>query len=209
MLKKINLSEQAYDELVNRIVSGGFSAGETLQEEKLSAEFGISRTPVREALRRLAAEGLVELFPRCGYRVSLPDDEALDELYECRVGLELMALELAIGKIPQEEISALKRKLENAVKKRNVSLVLAADSEMHELIADCSGNRYLASLVRQFMRKTAPFRHVLNRENPEKLTGDRLMILDAVAKRDRERSAVLLREHIMRGRRREVYCLGN
>lgn len=200
MLKKINLSEQAYDELVSRIVSGGFSAGETLQEEKLSAEFGISRTPVREALRRLAAEGLVELLPRRGYRVSLPDDEALDELYECRVGLELMALELAIEEIPQKEIAALKRKLENAAKKQNASLVLSADSEMHELIADCSGNRYLASLIQQFMRKTAPFRRICNLENLEKLTGERLMILDAIGKRDRKRSAVLLREHIMRGR---------
>lgn len=109
MLKKNNLSDQAYDELVRRIVSGTFPAGRMLQEEKLSSEFGISRTPVREALQRLSAEGLVEQLPRRGYRVSLPDEEALKELYECRTGLELMALNLALGEIPEQEIFALEK----------------------------------------------------------------------------------------------------
>lgn len=112
MLKKNNLSDQAYDELVRRIVSGTFPAGRMLQEEKLSSEFGISRTPVREALQRLSAEGLVEQLPRRGYRVSLPDEEALKELYECRTGLELMALNLALGEIPEQEIFALEKKTE-------------------------------------------------------------------------------------------------
>ena len=95
MLKKTNLSVQAYDELAKRIVSGKFTAGETLREEKISEEFGISRTPVREALQRLEAEGLVEQLPRRGYRVSMPDEEALNELFLCRAELETAALRLA------------------------------------------------------------------------------------------------------------------
>ena len=76
MLKKMNLSDQAYDELVKKIISGGYPGGTTLQEEKLASEFGISRTPVREALKRLAAEGLIEQLPRKGFRVAMPDDDA-------------------------------------------------------------------------------------------------------------------------------------
>lgn len=201
MLKKINLSDQAYDELVKRIVSGKFPAGETLQEEKLTAEFGISRTPVREALQRLAAEGLVEPLPRRGYRVSLPDAEALGELFECRAGLELMALRLAIAEIPAEEIAVLKKKLKDAGEKQSTKLVLEADTEMHGLIMDHSGNRYLASLIRQFMRKTAPFRSYRNQENLKEREKERIQILDAIAKRDLEEASAFLRDHIMQGKR--------
>ncbi len=201
MLKKVNLSDQAYDELVKRIVSGKFPAGETLQEEKLTAEFGISRTPVREALQRLAAEGLVEPLPRRGYRVSLPDAEALGELFECRAGLELMALRLAIAEIPAEEIAVLKKKLKDAGEKQSTKLVLEADTEMHGLIMDHSGNRYLASLIRQFMRKTAPFRSYRNQENLKEREKERIQILDAIAKRDLEEASAFLRDHIMQGKR--------
>ena len=202
MLKKINLSDQAYDELVNRIVSGAFPAGVTLQEEKLSAEFGISRTPVREALQRLAAEGLVEQLPRRGYRVSLPEDEALDELYECRAGLELMALKLALPEIPGQEIAALKKKLKSAAGKQSVSLSLEADSEMHSLIMEYSGNRYLASLIQQFMRKTAPFRSYRNQEHPEAGAEERIRILEAIGRRDLETASALLKEHLLQGKQR-------
>ncbi len=202
MLKKINLSDQAYDELVNRIVSGAFPAGELLQEEKLSVEFGISRTPVREALQRLAAEGLVEQLPRRGYRVSLPDDAALDELFECRVGLELMALKLALPEIPETEIAALKKKLQTASGKKDPVLSLEADNEMHTLIMESGGNRYLASLIRQFMRKTAPFRSYRNQEEPEKGNRERIRILEAIEERSFQKASRLLKEHILQGKRR-------
>ena len=114
MLKKMNLSDQAYDELVKKIISGGYPGGTTLQEEKLASEFGISRTPVREALKRLAAEGLIEQLPRKGFRVAMPDDDALTELFECRCGLELLALKNAMGAIPPEKIETLKEKLRSA-----------------------------------------------------------------------------------------------
>ena len=104
MLKKISLAEQAYDELVKNIITGVHSGGEMLQEERLAADFGISRTPVREALQRLAAEGLVEQLPRRGFRVALPEEEALSELFECRCVLETSALQKSIHHIPAEEI---------------------------------------------------------------------------------------------------------
>lgn len=199
MLKKNNLSDQAYDELVRRIVSGTFPAGRMLQEEKLSSEFGISRTPVREALQRLSAEGLVEQLPRRGYRVSLPDEEALKELYECRTRLELMALNLALGEIPEQEIFVLEKKLKNASGEKNPALSLEADTEMHSLIMDFSGNRYLAALIRQFMMKTAPFRSYRNQKNLEENNEERLQILDAIRERNLKKASRLLKEHILPG----------
>lgn len=202
MLKKTNLSIQAYDELAKRIVSGKFTAGEMLREEKISEEFGISRTPVREALQKLEAEGLVEQLPRRGYRVSMPDEEALNELFLCRAELETAALRLAFHEIPVSAIDVLEKKIRNAAKKRSIPLALEADTAMHELIMDYAGNRYLCSLIRQFMRQTAPFRRLHNLENLQETAEQRLLFLNALKQRNAETASTLLHAHILQGKGR-------
>lgn len=205
MLKKVNLSDQAYDELVKKIISGEYPGGTTLQEEKLAMEFGISRTPVREALRRLAAEGLIEQLPRKGFQVAMPDDDALTELFECRSGLELLALKRAMLAIPAEKIELLKAKLRSAAQRKDSRrIALEADGEMHALFSDHCGNRYLGALIQQFRTKTAPYRNYRNRERAplEELISERMAILDAVLARDTETAARLLKEHILKGKSR-------
>lgn len=205
MLKKVNLSDQAYDELVKKIISGGYPGGTTLQEEKLASEFGISRTPVREALKRLAAEGLIEQLPRKGFRVAMPDDDALTELFECRCGLELLALKNAMGAIPPEKIETLKEKLRSAARRKDSRrIALEADGEMHALFSDHCGNRYLSALIQQFRTKTAPYRNYRNRERAplEELITERMEILDAVLAGDTEKVSILLRKHILKGKSR-------
>ena len=205
MLKKMNLSDQAYDELVKKIISGGYPGGTTLQEEKLASEFGISRTPVREALKRLAAEGLIEQLPRKGFRVAMPDDDALTELFECRCGLELLALKNAMGAIPPEKIETLKEKLRSAARRKDSRrIALEADGEMHALFSDHCGNRYLSALIQQFRTKTAPYRNYRNRERAplEELITERMESLDAVLAGDTEKASILLRKHILKGKSR-------
>ena len=205
MLKKMNLSDQAYDELVKKIISGGYPGGTTLQEEKLASEFGISRTPVREALKRLAAEGLIEQLPRKGFRVAMPDDDALTELFECRCGLELLALKNAMGAIPPEKIETLKEKLRSAARRKDSRrIALEADGEMHALFSDHCGSRYLSALIQQFRTKTAPYRNYRNRERAplEELITERMEILDAVLAGDTEKASILLRKHILKGKSR-------
>ncbi len=204
MLKKINLSDQAYEELVKKIVSGTYPAGETLPEEKLTVEFGISRTPVREALRRLAAEGLIEPLPR-GFRVALPDEKALRELFECRCMLELQALKRAIGRIPAEKTDGLLAALRQCPRGENArKSALAADQEMHALIRDYCGNRCLAALIEQFHRKTAPYRNYRNYENArlKDLIAERIGILSAIREQNLEKAERLLEKHILNG------CIG-
>lgn len=201
MLKKINLSDQVYEELVKKIVSGAYPAGEMLPEEKLTAEFGISRTPVREALRRLAAEGLIEPQQR-GFRVALPDDKALRELFECRCALELQALKLAMERIPEEKIDALLADLQQCGSGKNARQnALAADQEMHGLLRDYCDNRYLAALLGQFHLKTAPYRNYRNYEDTHfrDLIRERADILRAIRERNPEKAAALLEKHILSG----------
>lgn len=91
-LEKTNLSEQAYRLLTERILNGKYPAGTRLTEEALAAEFGISRTPLREALRRLTTEGLLEALPKRGLRVTSPTEAEIAELFECRSMIEPPAL---------------------------------------------------------------------------------------------------------------------
>ena len=201
MLKKVNLSEQAYEELVKKILSGVYPAGETLQEEKLTAEFGISRTPVREALWRLASEGLIEQLAR-GFRVAVLDGDALKELFECRCGLELQALQTALDRIPEEEIDSLLALLDRCAGKKNArKIALDADHEMHSLIRNYCGNRYLSALIGQFHLKTAPYRSYRNYEKAsvEMLVSERIGILRAIRERNLAKASELLREHIVKG----------
>ena len=201
MLKKTNLSELAYEEIVNRIIQGYLKAGETLQEEKLSGEFGISRTPVREALKKLSSEGFIEQLAR-GFRVAMPDEDALKELFECRCALEIQALRNSIKAIPESEIDSLLERMERCKTARNPkNSALKADQDMHDLICDYCGNRYLASLIGQFFLKTAPYRNYHNDSGMavKKVIGERSAILRAIRVRDLEKASDLLRKHIMGG----------
>lgn len=207
MLKKISLAEQAYDELVKNIITGVYAAGTMLQEERIAAEFGISRTPVREALQKLAAEGLVEQLPRRGFRAALPEEDALDELFECRSILETAALERAIDHIPPEEIAILQKKISELSEETETTrhLLLEADEEMHDLLTNYCGNRYLNNLIRQFRLKTAPLRNYRNcgTTPAAELAAERLAILNALQQKETAHAAGLLKEHIQRGRASE------
>lgn len=203
MLKRDNLAEQAYEELVNRIVSGACPAGAELREEKLTAEFGISRTPVREALRRLAAEGLAERAPGKGLRVSVPDAAGLRELFACRALVEKAALAAAAPRIPPAELRALRAELAaGPAAAPAAGGRLAADDRMHSLLAEWCGNRYLAELVRRFILKTSPYRGYRDRglgPDAAAVVAERLAVVDALLAGDAARAAELLEAHIMGG----------
>ncbi len=135
----------------------------------------------------------------------MPDDDALTELFECRCGLELLALKNAMGAIPPEKIETLKEKLRSAARRKDSRrIALEADGEMHALFSDHCGNRYLSALIQQFRTKTAPYRNYRNRERAplEELITERMEILDAVLAGDTEKASILLRKHILKGKSR-------
>jgi len=91
-----------------RVLSGEFASGSRLRQESLATEFGVSRTPVREALRKLQAAGIVQLEPRRGARVRGPSAREVREAYEVRAELEGLAAALAAGRIRDEELRRLR-----------------------------------------------------------------------------------------------------
>ena len=172
-LKRTNLSEQAYRLLTERILSGEYAAGTRLTEETLAEEFGVSRTPLREALRRLTAEGLIEPLARRGLRVTSPDNAEIAELFLCRSLIEPRVLIDSLPRIPKEEILALLDRLESATPEES----LAVDEAMHRLAATYCGNRFLKEIIVNLIRRSAPFRTIRTYAAPEIPKAERAELL--------------------------------
>lgn len=201
MIKRINLSQQAYRELVEKIVSGAYPGGTKLTEEGLCREFGISRTPIREALLKLETEGMIEPLPKRGVRVKSLDADEVRELFDCRRELETLALRRAIGHLPADEIAELVADLENLPAKDDdaMAAIVESDGRMHQLLADYCGNRYLQAILHQLIRQSAPYRIYRNRGDCRTAAGERLELIRSIQSGDTERAVKLLTTHIDRG----------
>lgn len=147
-------SGRAYAELKRRLLAGDFRLGARLREVKLAASLGVSRTPVREALLRLHAEGLVARQPDGGYTPVIPDVDAVRWLYEVRAGLELQAIQRpartgaphdrrAIDTLVQEWEALLDEHPEPAPE------FVLVDESFHVALAEAAGNPALVEMLRQ------------------------------------------------------------
>ena len=190
-LERKSLSEQAYRLLAERIVGGRYPAGSRLTEEALASEFGISRTPLREALRRLTAEGLIEPLPKRGLRVVSPSPEEIAELFDCRSRIEPPLLREALPRIPKEELLELRRRLETGDPEES----LAVDESMHRLIAEHCGNRFFREIALNLLKRSAPYRTLRNCAIPEAPRSERIGLLDAMIAGRAEEAAELLIRH--------------
>lgn len=140
--------EAAYERIREGILSGAMKRGTRLREERLAEEIGVSRTPVREALRRLSSEGLVEFLPNRGARVSAWSARELEDLYEIRAMLEGHAARLAAQRITGEEIAHLDDLATQMEAADDLADVKRLNSEFHRLIVRASRNSQLDTLVR-------------------------------------------------------------
>jgi DNA-binding GntR family transcriptional regulator len=145
----IALREQVLSELRRRIVDGDYAQGERLTENRLADDFGVSRNPVREALRVVESEGFVEILPRRGAVVATLDDTAIRDLFAVRKQLETLAAGLAAERATEEDVARLRGLLAEAnaaTDSEDFARVAELNSELHVAVIDISGNRWLASL---------------------------------------------------------------
>jgi DNA-binding GntR family transcriptional regulator len=200
-VRNLTLREQVLEHLREEILSERLQPGTELQEVALSEELGVSRGPIREAIGRLAAEGLVTVRPRRGAVVrSLSKDEFL-ELYQVREALEMMAVRLAVPKLTDDDLDALERLVDDMAERAKADDVLGffeANTAFHQRFFDASGNRMLAELYRQLRGQID--RHRLRslelRGTLERSIAEHKAILRAAKARDVERAAHLVAEHI-------------
>jgi DNA-binding GntR family transcriptional regulator len=144
--------EDAYDKLRGWIIDGTLKPEETLRDHEIAAVLGVSRTPVREALRRLEDEGLVETALNRWTRVAALDLNKAAETYEIIEALEVLALEQAFPGLMSEDLRALEeanRAMQKAARRQEPALAVIADEDFHEFLIRHANNGELLLLLRQ------------------------------------------------------------
>jgi DNA-binding GntR family transcriptional regulator len=197
-----SVADQVYEVLRERIASGEIERGSRLHQEDLAKEFGVSRTPVREALRRLAAEGLVDLFANRGARVATATNEQLRSSYETRLVVEPGAARMAAERGlegPMELMRAAIAEEERAG--RSPAKHFKANRAFHLALVKATGNPQLV----QFMEHVWIGRIGATLDE-ERIDSDGLIadhdahrsIADAIEAGDGERAEELARGHLLR-----------
>lgn len=204
-LSKINLNdykplrEVIFNTLREAIISGELKPGERLMEVQLAEKMGVSRTPVREAIRMLELEGLVSMLPRKGAHVAELSVKDIMDVLEVRASLDGLATGLAAERITDEEIKSLKQiQTQFAVylEKDNLQGSIKKDVEYHELIYRASRNEKLIQIVHNLRERVQRFRVIYLKDymSPRELIKEHMSILDAIADRNTEaaqKSAVI------------------
>lgn len=146
-IARVPLSEQVYRSLMELIVSGSFPPGTELKEQHIAKQLNVSATPVREALKRLASEGLVEIIPYRGAVVRTLDQREITEAYACREALERLAVSEAIAHQQPQDIQNLYRLIDSYRDSLEASEISAVSQQFDEYIYQMSQNRTLCELL--------------------------------------------------------------
>lgn len=183
------------------IVTGEIAGGAKIPERALCDRFGVSRTPLREALKVLAAEGLVELLPNRGARVAALTPRDVIETLQIVGNLEALAGELAcrsLGEAELQEIKALHHQMLAHHARRDRPAYFRANQAIHQAIVQASGNAVLAQVYAALSGRIRRARYAanLNAARWDEAVGEHEAILTALAARDGARLADLLRSHL-------------
>jgi DNA-binding GntR family transcriptional regulator len=194
-------SDRAYNEIRERLVEFRLKPDQRLNELKLSREFGLSRTPIREALNRLASEGFLTVTPNKGFFVRSLSIEGTINLYELRSIIECAGFRLLCERADDEQIARLATfwsKVVDGYGDNHPDVILTLDEEFHTLICELSGN---PEIVTQLVALNARIRFIRriqikhSANNSEQINSHTQIVAAALA-RDAERGVALLREHI-------------
>jgi DNA-binding GntR family transcriptional regulator len=195
------LSQKVYRILKTEIIKGNLKPGTKLLEGKIAGQMGISRTPIREALRELVAEGFVKINPNQGIVVSNVSIEDIQEVLQIRGVLEGLAARLAAPIINGEEIKELERYLKQMEKFSNKNDILSyseKDSEFHELILDICGNKRLIQIRGNLTDQAHRYR-IRSLSIPGRVKyslKEHQEILEALKRKDSEQADRLSQKHI-------------
>jgi DNA-binding GntR family transcriptional regulator len=194
-----SFADRAYYAIRELIVTLELPPGAVLREPELTEQLGIGRTPVREALRRLAQERLVEVFPRRGMFVTKVDVRDLARLCEVRLALEPEAARLAAERATQADLAELREVLAelDVRRKRDPRALIDLDERIHRAIYHASHNPYLAETLEQYYAHALRIWMVaLARTNIGAAVSGHHAVLEAVVRGDGARAARLMREHV-------------
>ena len=201
MNEYLPLRDVVFNTLRKAILRGELKPGERLMEIQLANKLGVSRTPVREAIRKLELEGLVLMIPRRGAEVAEITEKNLRDVLEVREALEELAVRLACDHIDQEGIDELKkagREFEESLKSPDITGIAEADVRFHDCICAATDNQKLIQLLNNLREQMYRYR-VEYLKDPEvypTLIAEHEEIICALESKQKERATLAMSKHI-------------
>lgn len=197
-------ADRAYREMKRRILGNEMLPGTQVLEGELAASLGLSRTPVREAMIRLAEDGLVEVRPRHGMRVLPISATDMAEIYLILTELEAAAARIVADKgVGRADLAALEgavRDMDVALKADDLDAWAAADERFHKMLVELSGNRRIVAVVNMFWDQAHRARMATLRIRPKPVNSnkDHAAVVAAIRRRDADAAYTLHRQHRVR-----------
>ena len=203
------LREVVFITLRQAILSGVLEPGERLMEIHLAKQLGVSRTPVREALRKLELEGLVQTIPRRGAVVAQITQSDLEDVLEVRSVLEEFSVRKACRTMTPLQMNVLRKAadtFEKSIAGGNLTECAQADVAFHEVITESTGNRRLIQMLNNIRGQVYRYRleNLKNRDSHQALIEQHRRIMEALEEGDEEKAAMALRMHIQEQKERII-----
>ena len=205
---KVNMNEYlplrdvVFNTLRQAILRGELKPGERLMEIQLANKLGVSRTPIREAIRKLELEGLVLMIPRKGAEVAEITEKNMRDVLEVRKALEELAVQLACEKITQEELEELEKAGENFKKvlnrSKDITEVAEADVRFHDVIYMATDNQKLIHLLNKLREQMYRYRveYLKNPDVHEQLIQEHEEIVYHIKRREKAEATAVTCQHI-------------
>ena len=197
------LREMVYEELKMQILKGSIIPGTRMMEVELAEEMGVSRTPIREAIRKHEKEGLVTIEPRRGAYASMISTEDMVEILEVRQDLEGLAAYFAADRMTKSQMDELKQVSNNynkAVKEGNMEAMIKHDTRFHHIIVESCHNKILVQMIEQLQELVLRFRYIYydNFRRAENMPEEHEAIVAAIAEGDAGKARAAADIHIER-----------
>lgn len=195
------LRNVVFQTLRTAILTGELKPGERLMELQLAAKLGVSRTPIREAIRMLEQEGLAKTIPRKGAEVAKMTEKDMEDVLEIRHSLEDLASRLACDRITEEEISELKDAMvafEEATKQDDVVKIAQSDVAFHDVIYKSADNPKLMTILNNLREQMYRYRveYLKERSMFPQLISEHREMYEALVARDKDRVSTVLGRHL-------------
>lgn len=200
-IKRQTLNQKVYEALKASILNGDIKPESKLNEVQVAEQLNVSATPVREAFRMLASEGLVEIQPWKGVIVKKYFEDEVFEAYQCREALEVLAVSLAVEKIEENDLFLLESFIESSKNNTNVTQLVQINTKIHDLIIEKSGNRKLISLLKSLNDILLHDRNIsaFDSQRRNEIYHEHIELLQALKRKDRKMAEEAMRKHIING----------
>ncbi len=211
--KSTSLADQVFEKLEQDIIMGNYPAGEVLTELKLAEQLGVSRTPIREALRRLQQERLIEEVGKGSVVLGITQEDLLD-IMEIRQHVEPLASRYAAENISDGELEELQHVVqlqEFYCQNGDLEHLNQMDAKFHQIICAASGRPVIRDTLIPLHRRTTRFRKaaLTSQEHMQNMVKEHREIFDAIASRDGQQAAQLTQMHIRSAKHRMIERMTN